>query len=479
MPDLNLFVILPELIVVVTGVIVLVAGLFIEEDRNFLLALISLGGLGVAAVATVGLWRVPEAVGLGGMATADSFAVFLAAVFLITAGLTVLISIQYIPIRLADRGEYYALLLFATAGMMLMAASIDLIVLFLGLEMFSICLYILSGFLRPQEASEESALKYFLIGAFASGFLLYGIALTFGATGTTSLAAIASFVAAEGLRSPMLLMGLGLILVGFGFKIAMAPFHMWTPDVYEGAPTTVTAFMAAGTKTAGFAALLRVMAEAFPSLQADWVPIVAILAAVTMTFGNVVALWQSNIKRMMAYSSIAHAGYILIAVAAVTDEAMSAALYYLLVYAFMNLGAFAVIVALGRRGREYVQIADFRGLAEKQPALALAMALFMVALSGFPPTAGFVGKFYVFRSAVNADLVWLAVVGVLNSVVSVAYYLRVVVEMYMSEPAAEPEPAPVGALLGAAVVVAAVGVLLLGLWPGGVTGLAQQVALLP
>lgn len=478
MPNLNLFVIAPEIAIVATGMLVLIAGLFIDEGQNEWLAVLSLGGLAAASVAIYGLWGMRGIVGLGGMATSDQLALFLASVFVAIAALTVLMSVAYRPIRVAERGEYYSLVLFATAGMMLMAAGTDLIVLFLGLEMFSISLYVLCGFLQPQEASEESALKYFLLGAFASGFLLYGIALTFGATGATNLGEIAGFVAAAGLRTPMLLMGLGLIVVGFGFKIAMAPFHMWTPDVYEGAPTPVTAFMAAGTKTAGFAALLRILTQAFPSLQPDWVPILAVLSVITMTLGNVVAIWQDNIKRMLAYSSIAHAGYILIAVAAATNEAMSAALYYLLVYAFMNLGAFTVIVALGRREREYVSISDFGGLSAKQPALALAMALFMLALAGFPPTGGFVGKFYIFRAAVNANLVWLAVFGVLNSVVSVYYYLRIVVLMYMSEPVDEPAPAPVGWLLGLSMTVTAVGLLVLGVWPAGVTSLAQ-VALLP
>jgi NADH-quinone oxidoreductase subunit N len=478
MPDLNLSIIAPEIIIVATGMLVLIAGLFMDESRNEWLAALSLGGLVAAALAVFGLWDRQGAVGLSGMAVADRFALFLAGVFLAIAALTVVMSMSYRPIRLSERGEYYALVLFATAGMMLMATSTDLIVLFLGLEMFSICLYILSGFLRPQAPSEESALKYFLIGAFASGFLLYGIALTFGATGMTNLAAIGSLLATAGLRTPMLLMGVGLILVGFGFKIAMAPFHMWTPDVYEGAPTTVTAFMAAGTKAAGFAGLLRILTQAFPSLHPDWMIILAVLAAITMTVGNLIALWQSNVKRMMAYSSIAHAGYILAGVAAGSDEGVSAALYYLLVYALMNLGAFAVVVALGRRGREYVDVADFGGLAVKQPALAAAMALFMFALTGFPPTGAFVGKFYLFRAAVNADLAWLAVFGVLNSAISAYYYLRIVVRMYMSESVEEPAPAPINPLLGVAVAVAAIGLLVLGVWPAGVTNLAQ-VALLP
>lgn len=477
MPDLNLHIIAPEIIIVITGMAVLIAGLFMKRERNERLAALSLAGLVVAGIAIVRLWDTQNVIGLEGMAMADRFALFLAGVFIVIAALTVLISVAYPPIRAVERGEYYALVLFATAGMMLMAAGTDLIVLFLGLEMFSICLYILAGFLRPRESSEESALKYFLLGAFASGFLLYGIALTFGATGETNLAEIAVFLVEAGLRTPMLLLGLGLILVGFGFKIAMAPFHMWTPDVYEGAPTTITAFMAAGTKTAGFAALLRILTQAFPTLQADWVPILGVLAVVTMTLGNVVAIWQNNIKRMLAYSSIAHAGYILVAVTAATNEALSAALYYLLVYALMNLGAFAVIVALGRRDREYVSVSDFSGLSAKQPALAAVMALFMLALTGFPPTGGFVGKFYIFRAAVNADLVILAVFGVLNSVVSAYYYLRIVVLMYMAEPVVEPAPARIGWALGLSVAVAAIGLLVLGVWPAGITGLAQGVLL--
>jgi NADH-quinone oxidoreductase subunit N len=474
--DLNLIVITPELIIVATGIVVLVAGLFIRENRNLWLALVSLTGLAMAMVAVIGLWG-QAITGLGGMAVADHFALFLGGVFLIVAALTVLASVAYRPVRDADRGEYYALVLFATAGMMLMAAGTNLVVLFLGLEMFSICLYILAGFLRPLVASEESALKYFLMGAFASGFLLYGIVLTFGATGELGLREIAAYIADTGLRSPMLLLGLGLILVGFGFKIAMAPFHMWTPDVYEGAPTTITGFMAAGTKAAGFAALLRVLIEAFPGLQADWVPLLAALSVVTMTLGNVVALWQGNIKRMLAYSSIAHAGYILIAVAAATADALAAAVFYLLVYSLMNLGAFGVVVALGRRGREFVEVRDFSGLAVKQPALALAMSVFMISLAGFPPTAGFVGKFYIFRAAVEAGLAWLALIGVLNSVISVYYYLRVVVLMYMAEPATEPRPAPVGGLLALSVAVAAVALLVLGVFPAGLTALAQVAVL--
>ena len=273
----------------------------------------------------------------------------------------------------------------------------------------------------------------------------------------------------------MLLMGIGLILVGFGFKIAMAPFHMWTPDVYEGAPTTVTAFMVAGTKAAGFAGLLRILIEAFPSLQADWAPILGLLAIVTMTLGNVVALWQSNIKRLMAYSSIAHAGYLVAAVAAGTADGVSAALYYLLVYALMNLGAFAVIIALGRNGREFLDISDFRGLSTKQPAMAAAMALFMIALSGLPPTGGFVGKFLIFRAAVEADLTWVAVAGVLNSAIAAYYYLRIVVMMYMRDPVEQPKVGAIGWWIGLPVGISAVGLLILGVWPASVTRLVEAI----
>ncbi len=473
-PPVNLITLAPQLVVTATAILVLLADLWTPANWKRYLAQVSLAGLAVAFIASLILWG-RSATGFAGMIRLDNFALFLNLVFLAASALTVLVSVSYLAQQGLEHGEYYALVLFATAGMMVMGASMDLVDLFLGLETFSIALYILAGFARTRLDSEESALKYFLLGAFASSFLLYGIALTYGATGTTSLPKIADFLSRQPAvqDSPMLLLGIGLIIVGFGFKIAMAPFHMWTPDVYEGAPTSVTAFMAAATKVAGFAALLRVLLVAFPAVYDNWMPILALLAAVTMTLGNIVAIAQNNIKRMLAYSSIAHAGYVLIAVVVGNAAGTSAALFYLLAYALMTLGAFAIVIALGRKGQELVNIPDYAGLATRQPLLALLMAIFMFSLAGFPPTAGFVGKFYIFSAAVQVGLVWLALVGVLNSVLSVYYYLRIVVLMYMREPTVELGKLAVSPLVMTALVVAAIGTVFFGIFPGGLLSLAK------
>ena len=365
-----------------------------------------------------------------------------------------------------DHGEYYALLLFSTLGMMVMAGSLDLITIFLGLETLSISLYILAGFLREQLKSNESALKYLLLGAFASGFVLYGIALIYGASGSTNLRRVAEAVAAGKIASPTLLMiGMGLLIIGFGFKVASVPFHMWTPDVYEGAPTSVTAFMIAGTKSAAFAAFLRILMTALPALHPDWSRVLWVLAILTMTVGNVVAISQSNIKRMLAYSSIAHAGYILVALVAAGKLGSSSVLFYLTAYSFMNLGAFAVIIALARQDGERTTIDDYAGLGLRYPFLGAAMALFMFSLAGIPPTGGFMGKFYIFSAAIQAKYVGLAIIGVLNSVISVYYYLRVTVVMYMGQGKAEPALGRVSPALTLAVLIAIAGTLQLGLFP--------------
>jgi len=348
-------------------------------------------------------------------------------------------SIRFLKVEGFEHGEYYVLLLFATVGMMFMASAADLIIVFLGLETFSLAIYVLAGFFRTNPKSNESSLKYFLLGAFSTGFLLYGIALIYGATGTTNLKGIHDFLRrADFFTDPLLLIGMGLLIVGFGFKVASVPFHMWTPDVYEGAPTAVTAFMAVGPKAAGFAAFLRVFLYSLSSLQTDWVWILWVLAVLTMTLGNIVAIAQKNIKRMLAYSSIAHAGYILVAMVAASELSTASILYYLLAYAFMNLGAFAVVILYGRKGEENILVSDYSGMASRYPLLAAGMAIFMFSLAGIPPTAGFVGKFYIFSAAVKAGYVGLAIIGVLNSALSVYFYLRVTVMMYMRSPEKEP-----------------------------------------
>ena len=396
-------------------------------------------------------------------------------IFLIGTGLVIGISTGYLRREESGRAEYYLLLLSATLGMMLMAAGADLIVIFLGLELMSISLYILVGFLRGRPISNEASLKYLLLGAFATGFLLYGIALIYGALGTTNLREIELALAQGRINSDlMLLAGLGLLIVGFAFKVAAAPFHMWAPDVYEGAPTAITAFLSAGPKAAAFAAFFRVLMLSMGSLKVEWTAALWVLAVLTMTVGNLGALTQRSIKRMLAYSSVAHAGYVLVALAAASEKGISAALFYLLAYTFMNIGAFAVVVLVGRKGEENLDISSYAGLGFRHPALGLAMTLFMLSLTGLPPTAGFVGKFYIFSAAIEADLVWLTIIGVLNSLVSVYFYLGVVVSLYMKQPVDEAPVSVMPPFARAALLVTSVATLAIGLAPSVLLKYARE-----
>jgi NADH-quinone oxidoreductase subunit N len=465
---------LPLLVVTATGLLVLILDPFTSPAHRDRLGILSLAGVAVAAIALVERRGVSENV-FGGMLAADGFAWFFNLLFLLVAGLTLLISMSYVRRFGMDQGEYYALLLFSTLGMMIMASSLDLITIFLGLETLSISLYILAGFLRERLESNESAVKYLLLGAFASGFVLYGIALVYGATASTNLKRVAEVVASGKVTSPtLLIIGTGLLIIGFGFKVASVPFHMWMPDVYEGAPTSVTAFMIAGTKAAAFAAFLRILMTALPSLQPDWGRILWVLAVLTMTVGNVVAIAQSNIKRMLAYSSIAHAGYILVALVAANKLGSGSILFYLVAYSFMNLGAFAVVIALALQDRERVSIHDYAGLGLKYPFLGAAMALFMFSLAGIPPTGGFMGKFYIFSAAIQAKYIGLAIIGVLNSVISAYYYLRITVVMYMGQGEAEPAAGRLSPALGLAMLIAVLGTLQLGLFPSRFLELALR-----
>ncbi len=483
--DLNLGPIAPALAVVATGILVMLADLFLfrAEDRHNTVW-IALGGLIGAFLLTLGYWGQVAGgpvTALGGLAILDRFALFLDLIIILVTAIVMLLAAEYLVEQNIEHAEFYTLILFSASGMMLMGASADLMTLWVSFETFSIALYVLAAYARPKVESEEAGLKYFFLGAFSAGFFLYGIALTYGATGTTKLARIADFIQANAATiaaNNMLYVGLGLILVGLGFKVALVPFHQWTPDVYEGAPTAVTAFMATATKAAGFAALLRVLFLAFPQISGAWSGILALLAVLTMIGGNVIALSQRNIKRMLAYSSIAHAGYILIAVVAGGAQAVSAAMYYILVYALMTLGAFAVVIALNRGGAEVLNFEDYAGLVQRRPGLTHALAVFMFALTGFPPLAGFVGKWYIFDLAVRNGWAWLAVVGALASVISAGYYLYLVVLMYM-RPAPDNAPALGGAqgTAGLAVALTLIGTVLLGIFASPVFNLAQSALL--
>lgn len=464
--------VLPLLLLAGTGVLLLVLDAILTPERRRYLPALSLTGLLAAAAAVLAQPDSSEIL-FGGMLAADPFARFLNLLFLGVAGLSLLISLVYVRRLRLERGEYDALLLFGTLGMMVMAGSLDLMTIFLGLETLSIALYVLAGFRRDRLESNESALKYLLLGAFASGFFLYGVALVYGGAGSTNLTRVGAAIAQGTVRSPTLLtLGIGLLLVGLGFKVAAVPFHMWAPDVYEGAPTSVTALMIAGTKAAAFAALLRILTIALPALQADWSRVLWVLAALTMTVGNLLALTQSSLKRMLAYSSIAHAGYLLTALVAGTPPAAAALLFYLVVYALMNLGVFAVMVALSRGEGERLLLDDYAGLGRRHPLLTAAMALFMFSLAGVPPTGGFMGKLYLFGAAIQANYVGLAVLGVLNSVASAFYYLRLTVVMTMTTANGEPAPGEPSPSLALAVALAAAGTLALGLFPAPLFRLA-------
>lgn len=430
--------ILPLTFLVVWACVLLLLDLFIPADRKGITAALSALGLALALGWTLTQIGRDPLDAFNGMVVLDGFSVFVNALLLVSGLLGIALSFGYIKRMKIERGEYYTLMLFSISGMMLMAQASDLIVVFLALELLSIPLYVLAAFDRPRTESEEAGLKYFLLGAFATGFVVYGTALVYGATGTTSLGAIVEFLGSNGNPSLLLTIGAALILVGLGFKIAAVPFHMWTPDVYQGAPTAVTAFMSSGAKIAGFAALLRVFATAFPSIAADMTGVLWAISALTMILGNLVAISQSNIKRMLAYSSIAHAGYILMAFVPygnpeVASVSVAAGLFYLVAYAITNFGTWGVVIALERAEGRGLEIRDYAGLGRKYPALAAAMTIFMLSLIGLPPTIGLVGKFYLFRAVMAGGFTGLAIIGVLTSLISAYYYLRVVVTMYMQE----------------------------------------------
>ena len=474
-PGFQLSSIGPWLTLTVTAILILVLdALSPKGGKKACFSGLALVGLVVAAFQTVGLWG-KTGTDFAGMVYLDNFSCFFYMIFLLGAALTILISRQYLEDYGKNLGEYYALILFATLGMMLMAAGAHLIMIFLGLEVMSIAVYVLAGLFREDVRSNEASLKYLILGSFSSAFLLFGMAMLYGAAGCTLfLSELPQRLALETASHPMIFAGIGLLLVGFGFKVASAPFHMWTPDVYEGAPTCVTAYMAVAVKAAAFAAFARVFFVAFGAFQVDWTMLLWILAVATMTIGNITAIAQTNIKRMLAYSSIAHAGYLLVALIAANQLGAVSLLYYLLAYTLMNLGAFGVVILVGRKKDSYLNIYDYSGLAAQHPVLAASMALFMFALAGIPPTAGFVGKFYIFSAAIKAGYIWLAIIGVMNSLVSVYYYLRITVLMYMKPAEADLGPVSFSPAQTAVVAVTAAGVLLIGIFPGFLYNLAMS-----
>jgi NADH-quinone oxidoreductase subunit N len=474
-PEVALGALLPVLVILVTGALVLLLDLLPPRRRKEHLGGVALVGIVGALLASLWQWG-KEARGFRDMVLLDGYALFFDVIICYAAALAVLLSMDYLRRNGVESGEYYALVLFSTAGMMLLASAGDLVVAFLAIEIMSLSLYILAGLFKTRLASGEASMKYFLLGAFASSFLLYGIALIYGATGSTSFDRIAAALPAGRSLDPLLLVGLGLLLVGFGFKISAVPFHSWAPDVYEGAPTSVTAFIATGSKAAAFAAMLRVLVVALRGAQPDWSALLWGVAVVTMTAGNVVAIAQSNLKRMLAYSSIAHVGYMLVGVVAGGAPGAGAVLFYLLAYTFTTAGTFGVITLCERAGEEAVEVGDYAGLARRHPLLAATLALFLLSLVGIPPLAGFVGKFYLFGAAVRSGYLWLAVVGVLNSAIAAYYYLRVIVVMYMREPdgasaSAVYAPSFAG---GLALAISLAGIVLLGLMPAPFVDLAQS-----
>jgi NADH-quinone oxidoreductase subunit N len=476
--NFNLSALLPELTLVLFTVIIMFFDVFTDAKNpktRAALPWIAFVGVFASGMAVAWLWGQPE-VSFQDAAISDRFALGLSTIVLVATGLTILLSVAYIPRINRQVGEYYALILLCAVGMMLMGLANDLIILFLALEIFSLGLYILTGIYRKSPRGAEASMKYFLLGAFASAFFVYGAALIYGAAGSTQYNAISEMIGSGNADLYLLYPGIALLIAGFGFKVSLVPFHMWTPDVYQGSPTPVTAFMSAGTKAAAFAAMIRVLVIAVPAEQANWGWMLATLAVLTMTLGNLAALRQTSLKRMLAYSSIAHAGYILVGLVPGTAAGANAALFYLFSYAFMNMGALAAVIALENIEESDASLATVAGLSQVRPKLAFVLAIFMFGLSGMPPLAGFFGKLLVFQAAVAGGWAWLAAFAMLTSVVGAYYYLRVIVLMYFKEPTAETDsgsPGMTSLPLAIGLGVAAAFTIIIGIAPGMWTSLFQ------
>jgi NADH-quinone oxidoreductase subunit N len=468
----NFLAIIPIVSVALAAIAAMLAEAFRQPGERMPIAGLGLIGLAGAAVSSVALWDT-DAQSFG-VVRADNFALFINIILCIIGALTMLFSNDLVEREGIPPGEYYALTLFSLSGMMLMAAAIDLLIVFLALEVLSLSLYVLTSIRRTSLAGAEGGMKYFLLGAFSSAFFLYGIAFAFAVSGSTRLDQLGIALSSQAAGGPSILalLAVGLLAVGFAFKVSAVPFHMWTPDAYQGAPTIVTAFMSTGVKAAAFAAFVRVFLSPLAPLQADWIPVLQVIAAATMILGTVLGVLQTNVKRMLAYSSIAHAGYIFLGIIATTATGKAAVLFYLLAYAVTNIGAFGIIALLGTPQNEHDELRDFAGLWTSRPGLAALMTIFLLSLGGFPPTAGFIGKWYIFAAAVERGYYWLAIIGVLSSVVSVFFYLRIVVMMYMTEGSDIPRPRVPGAAM-AGLGFATLAVFYLGVLPTRVIDLAM------
>jgi NADH-quinone oxidoreductase subunit N len=462
---------IPIVIVALSGLAAMLAEAFRDPGERMNISVLGLIGLFGAALASVFLWdRDLEAMGV---IRADNFTIFINLVLCLIGVLTMLFSHEVVERENIPPGEYYALTLFAICGMMMMAAATDLLVIFIALEILSLAVYVLTGIRRASLAGSEAAFKYFILGAFSSAFFLYGIAFTFAVSGSTRLDQIDIALAAQSATEPVsiALLAVGLLAVGFAFKISAVPFHMWTPDAYEGAPTIVTAFMSTAVKAAAFAAFVRVFLVPFEPLSAYWIPVLSWIAAATMILGTVVGVLQANVKRMLAYSSIAHAGYLLLGIIAASSTGNAAILFYLLAYAVSNLGALAIVALLSTEQNPHDQVRDFAGLWTSRPGMAALMTVFLMSLGGIPLTAGFIGKYYIFSAAIQQGYYTLAIIGVLTSVIAVFFYLRIVVVMYMTE-GAEPVRPPVPATAAVGLAIATIAVFYLGILPTQVLDLA-------
>ncbi len=470
-PIPNISAIVPEILATALACFLLIFDLFVPKEKKSIVGIAALIGCIVVGVVTFGYIN-KHVVTFSGMFVLDSFSVILKELFLLCDIIVILISLKYLEMEGVSLGEYYALLVFATVGMMVMASANDLIMVYLGLETMALSVYALVGFIKLSEKSTEAALKYLLMGVFISGIFLFGIALVYGVVGSTQLPEVSAYIKEHGLKNPVLLMAIILIAAGLGLEIAMVPFHFWAPDVYEGAPTSVTAFISVAPKVAAIAALFRVYIEAFNLMAPYWTTLLWLLAALTMTVGNVTAVLQNNVKRLLAYSSIAHAGYMLLGILAYNQVGLEALAFYFFAYCLMNIGAFAVVIYLKRENIAGDNIEDFRGLAQTHPMLALVMVIFLLSLTGIPPTVGFVGKFLLFSAAVEAGYYWLVAIAVLNSVISLYYYFKIAKVMYMENPE---KRVPFAASIPLKVAVFALGIftVVFGLYPHPLINLAQ------